>query len=104
MTDVPESDVEAGEGRPRGALALVGAWKAVGDRTIDRIVESVYAARASDPARAVSLEEQAIVPLDTDVLSDLLERARVAPRIAWIGRFEPEPGCCFRAPKSPGPR
>lgn len=43
--------------RPRGALALVGAWgELVEDEEIDAMLEEVYAERARDTGRAVDLE------------------------------------------------
>ena len=42
--------------QPKGALALVGAWKDVGDEEIDKFIKDIYAARAADTGRAVDLE------------------------------------------------
>ena len=42
--------------RPRGALALVGAWRDVGDETLDALVEEIYARRDQDVGRVVELE------------------------------------------------
>ena len=41
--------------QPRGALALVGAWKSVEDRELDALVAEIYARRAEDTARPVAL-------------------------------------------------
>lgn len=41
--------------RPRGALALIGAWSDVDDREIDAIVADIYAAREQDTGRHVEL-------------------------------------------------
>jgi prevent-host-death family protein len=43
-------------GRPRGALALMGAWKEVGDWEIDALIADIYEARGRDTGRAVELE------------------------------------------------
>ncbi len=46
--------------RPRGALALVGAWgEFLEDGEIDAMLEEVYAGRARDTGRAVDLESSA---------------------------------------------
>ncbi|MDP2936064.1 MAG: type II toxin-antitoxin system Phd/YefM family antitoxin [Dehalococcoidia bacterium] len=47
----------ATSGRPRGALALLGAWRDVGDEIIDAIVADIYAHRELDKGRPVELEE-----------------------------------------------
>lgn len=47
---------EAMSRRPRGALALVGAWEDVGDRKIDALVRSIYKERSKDRGRRVELE------------------------------------------------
>jgi prevent-host-death family protein len=41
--------------RPVGALALVGAWREVGDDRLDALVTEVYASREADRGRAVEL-------------------------------------------------
>lgn len=43
--------------QPRGALALVGLWRDVGDDAIDAFIQDVYAERARDVGRPVDLEE-----------------------------------------------
>lgn len=43
--------------QPRGALALVGAWRAIEDRDLDAAVAEIYAQRARDTTRPVELEE-----------------------------------------------
>lgn len=43
--------------RPRGALALVGAWgDLMEDEEIDAMLEDVYSARGRDPGRPVDLD------------------------------------------------
>ena len=42
--------------RPRGALAIVGAWQEVDDRDLDALLADIYSARAKDTGRAVALE------------------------------------------------
>lgn len=42
--------------RPRGALALVGAWRDVGDKKLDQLVADIYARREQDAGRPVELE------------------------------------------------
>ena len=37
--------------RPRGALAVAGAWQEVDDRDLDALVADVYSARAKDTGR-----------------------------------------------------
>ena len=41
--------------RPRGALALVGAWRDVGDDEIDALITHIYASREEDMGRPVDL-------------------------------------------------
>ena len=43
--------------RPRGALALVGAWGDLDDREIEAMVADIYAAREQDSGRDVVLED-----------------------------------------------
>lgn len=42
--------------RPQGALALVGAWREVEEQDIEALIADIYAERARDTGRAVSLE------------------------------------------------
>ncbi len=42
---------------PRGALALVGLWRDVGDDVLDELVEDIYRSREEDLGRPVNLEE-----------------------------------------------
>ena len=42
--------------RPHGALALAGAWRDVGDKGLESLVEEIYAARENDAGRPVDLE------------------------------------------------
>ena len=41
--------------RPRGALALIGAWSDIDDREVDAMVADIYAARKKDTGRSVEL-------------------------------------------------
>ena len=43
--------------RPRGALALIGAWGNIDDRDIEAMVDDIYAAREHDTGREVALED-----------------------------------------------
>ena len=43
--------------RPRGALALVGAWGAVADEDIDALVADIYARRVAGAGRRVELAD-----------------------------------------------
>ena len=42
--------------RPRGALAIVGAWQEVDDRDLDALLADIYSARAKDTGRPVTLD------------------------------------------------
>lgn len=42
--------------RRQGALALVGAWREVEEQALDTLIAEIYAQRARDRGRAVSLE------------------------------------------------
>ena len=42
--------------RPQGALALVGAWRALKDEDMDSLVEDIYAERDKHTGRPVDLE------------------------------------------------
>ena len=42
--------------KPRGTLALVGAWREAPDSEIDAFIEDVYKARENDALRPVHLE------------------------------------------------
>ncbi|MBM2831891.1 MAG: Antitoxin [Dehalococcoidia bacterium] len=59
---VSVSDLERLEGgqptpaRPRGALALVGAWREVDDQELDALLADIYANREQDRGRPVELE------------------------------------------------
>ena len=46
----------ASSDEPRGALALVGAWKAAGDEQLDEVIADIYAAREQETGRRVDLE------------------------------------------------
>lgn len=43
--------------RPKGALALLGAWSELEDREVDTLIEEIYAARRNDMGRPVELED-----------------------------------------------
>ena len=42
--------------RPKGALALVGAWREVSDEELDALIDDIYAGRQQDEGRRVELE------------------------------------------------
>jgi prevent-host-death family protein len=42
--------------RPQGALALVAAWREVDEDDLDALIADIYAQRARDTGRPVSLE------------------------------------------------
>lgn len=46
----------AASARPRGALALVGAWREVRDEDLDALVSEIYGGRERDRGRPVKLE------------------------------------------------
>ena len=46
----------AASARPRGALALVGAWGEVEDEDLDSLIGDIYAGRDRDTGRPVDLE------------------------------------------------
>jgi prevent-host-death family protein len=48
---------QAASARPLGALALVGAWREVGDEEIDAMVAHIYAEREKDMGPPVDLED-----------------------------------------------
>ncbi|MBI4492317.1 MAG: type II toxin-antitoxin system Phd/YefM family antitoxin [Chloroflexi bacterium] len=48
---------QAVSARPRGALALVGLWRDVGDEQIDALVAHIYAEREKDTGRPVELDD-----------------------------------------------
>jgi len=61
VEDLERLEAEGGDesprSRPRGALALVGAWgEFVEDDEIDEMLEEIYAARERDTGRPVDLE------------------------------------------------
>jgi len=56
VDDLEQLDrVRAASVRPRGALALIGAWSDVDDREIEAMVADIYAAREQDTGRPVEL-------------------------------------------------
>jgi len=42
--------------RPQGALALVGAWRAVDEQKLDALVSGIYEARLQDTGRPVEID------------------------------------------------
>ncbi len=42
--------------RPKGALAIVGAWREVNEKQLESLIEEIYAARQRDTGRRVELE------------------------------------------------
>ena len=58
VDDLEQIDGErATSARPRGALALIGAWGDLNDREIEAMVADIYAAREQDTGRHVELED-----------------------------------------------
>ena len=47
----------AAASRPRGALALVGAWGEVADDDVDALIADIYARRAGATGRRVELAD-----------------------------------------------
>ena len=47
---------QATSARPRGALALVGAWREVKNRELESLIAGIYAQREKDKGRPVTLE------------------------------------------------
>ena len=43
--------------RPRGALALVGAWREVNEKELESLIEEIYAGRQRDLGRRVELSD-----------------------------------------------
>ena len=41
--------------RPKGALALVGAWREVSEKELDSLIEDIYTSREKDLGRRVEL-------------------------------------------------
>ncbi len=56
VDDLQRLEALASSARPQGALALVGAWREVEERDLDALIADIYAQRARDTGRAVSLE------------------------------------------------
>ncbi len=46
----------ASRARPKGALALVGAWREVNEQELESMIEEIYAARERDLGRPVELD------------------------------------------------
>jgi prevent-host-death family protein len=51
-----ETEARGVSPRPRGALALVGAWADVDERDIDEWLDEIYAARERDTGREIDLD------------------------------------------------
>ncbi len=47
----------ASSATPQGALALVGAWRDMGDAELDAIIDEIYVQREKDMGRPVELED-----------------------------------------------
>ena len=47
----------ANAAKPQGALALVGAWREMGDTELDAIIDEIYVQRENDMGRPVELED-----------------------------------------------
>ena len=43
--------------RPKGALALVGAWREVSEKELDSLIEDIYASGEEDLGRRVDLSD-----------------------------------------------
>ena len=43
--------------RPKGALALVGAWRVLSDKELESLVQDIYASREEDVGRRVELSD-----------------------------------------------
>ncbi|MBI4288714.1 MAG: type II toxin-antitoxin system Phd/YefM family antitoxin [Chloroflexi bacterium] len=57
MRDLEHLEGErAASAQPRGALALVGAWRDIPDKEIESLLSDIYRARERDTGRPVSLE------------------------------------------------
>jgi prevent-host-death family protein len=56
VDDLQRLEALASPARPQGALALVGAWREVEEGDLDALIADIYAQRARDTGRAVSLE------------------------------------------------
>lgn len=48
-------EVKARSIRPRGALALVGAWRTIDDEEVDALVREIYLGRENDTGRQVDV-------------------------------------------------
>ena len=58
VDDLEQIDGErATSARPRGALALIGAWGDLDDREIEAMIADIYAAREQDTGRPVELAD-----------------------------------------------
>ena len=56
---VPERSEQAPArpARPKGALALVGAWRELSEKELESLIEDIYASRQQDVGRQVELSD-----------------------------------------------
>ena len=56
---VPERSEQAPArpARPKGALALVGAWRVLSDKELESLVQHIYASREEGVGRRVELSD-----------------------------------------------
>lgn len=58
VTDLESLEqARAASERPLGALALVGAWREVGDEDIEALIAHIHTVREQDTGRRVELED-----------------------------------------------
>jgi antitoxin (DNA-binding transcriptional repressor) of toxin-antitoxin stability system len=57
VEEMERLDDDRGAGRPRGALALIGAWRELEDSEIDEFINDIYRQREGDIGRDVDLED-----------------------------------------------
>ena len=57
VTDLERLEEEqATSARPRGALALVGAWRAVDEQKLVALIAGIYESRSQDTGRSVEID------------------------------------------------
>ena len=56
---VPERSEQAPArpARPKGAMALVGAWRVLSDKELESLIEDIYTSREKDLGRRVELSD-----------------------------------------------